>query len=77
MEDALGLSSGKLRLFAGRYRRSEGTEAHSFHFIDLADARVIFGALCEFQRNRRKVGFSRISVEKFQQVTPTNGVSVS
>lgn len=45
VEDALGLGSGKLRLFAGRYRRSEGTEAHGFHFIDLADAQVIFGAL--------------------------------
>lgn len=53
VEDALGLGSGKLRLFAGRYRRSEGTEAHGFHFIDLADARVIFGALA-----RGEQGFS-------------------
>lgn len=51
VEDALAI--GKLRIFAGRYRRSEGTEAHGFHFIDLADARVIFDALA-----RGEQGFS-------------------
>ncbi|HFQ92708.1 MAG TPA: hypothetical protein ENK32_01765, partial [Anaerolineae bacterium] len=45
VEDALNIGRGKLRLFAGRYRRSEGMEAHVFHFLDLSDARVIFGAL--------------------------------
>ncbi|MCP4284076.1 MAG: hypothetical protein GY792_06450, partial [Gammaproteobacteria bacterium] len=45
VEDALNIGQGKIRLFAGRYRRSEGMEAHGFHFLDLADARIIFGAL--------------------------------
>jgi hypothetical protein len=65
VEDALGLGSGKLRLFAGRYRRSEGTEAHGFHFIDLADARVIFGALA-----RGEQGFS---YKEYKGTPPQNG----
>lgn len=43
VEDALNI--GKIRLFAGNYRRGQGMETYSHHFIDLADARVIFGAL--------------------------------
>jgi hypothetical protein len=43
LEDALEI--GKIRLFAGTYRRGQGMESHSYHFIDLADARVVFDAL--------------------------------
>ncbi|MCP4417964.1 MAG: hypothetical protein GY805_15185, partial [Chloroflexi bacterium] len=35
----------KIRLFAGEYRKNSGMNAHGHHFIDLADARVIFVAL--------------------------------
>jgi len=47
VEDALGIGAGKLRLFAGTYRRGHGTDTDglTFHFVDLADARVIFAAL--------------------------------
>jgi hypothetical protein len=65
VEDALGIGSGKVRFFAGRYRRSEGTEAHGFHFIDLADARVIFGALARGER-----GFS---YKEYKGTPPQNG----
>jgi hypothetical protein len=43
IEDTLHL--GKLRLFAGMYRRGKGMDAHANHFIDLPAARVIFTAL--------------------------------
>lgn len=43
IEDALSI--GKIRLFAGNYRKGQGMDAHSHHFIDLADVRVIFWAL--------------------------------
>lgn len=45
VEDALGIS--KIRLFAGTYRRGEGLERHSHHFVDIADARIVFGALAK------------------------------
>ncbi|MCZ7672321.1 MAG: hypothetical protein M5U34_36970 [Chloroflexi bacterium] len=47
MEDALNIGQGKIRIFAGRYRKGYGMDAQGFahHFIDLADARVIFWAL--------------------------------
>jgi hypothetical protein len=51
VEDALGI--GKIRLFAGNYRRGQGMDSHAYHFIDLADARVIFAALA-----RGEPGFS-------------------
>lgn len=44
VEDALGLGAGKIRLFGGQYRRGQGMSVHSQFFVDLADARVIFGA---------------------------------
>ena len=65
VEDALGLGSGKLRLFAGRYRRSQGTEAHGFHFLDLADARVVFDALAHGEQ-----GFS---YKEYKGTPPQNG----
>jgi hypothetical protein len=67
VEDALGLGSGKLRLFAGRYRRSQGTEAHGFHFLDLADARVVFDALAHGEQ-----GFS---YKEYKGTPPQNGRS--
>jgi hypothetical protein len=51
IEDALKI--GKLRLFAGNYRRGQGMaeNGHANHFIDLADARVIFHALAVAEQN--------------------------
>jgi len=47
VEDALNIGQGKIRIFAGRYRKGKGMDAQGFahHFIDLADARVVFWAL--------------------------------
>jgi hypothetical protein len=47
VEDALNIGQGKIRLFAGRYRKGHGMDdqGYAHHFIDLADARVIFWAL--------------------------------
>jgi hypothetical protein len=50
VEDALGI--GKIRLFAGAYRRGEGLEQRTatglaWHFVDIADARIVFGALAQ------------------------------
>jgi hypothetical protein len=51
IEDSLKI--GKLRLFAGNYRRGQGMaeNGHANHFIDLADARVIFHALATAEQN--------------------------
>lgn len=43
IEDALGI--GKLRFFAGAYERNKGAKSLTFHFLSVADARVVFGAL--------------------------------
>jgi hypothetical protein len=43
IEDSLSI--GKVRLFAGAYVRSRGMTSHTNHYLDLADARVIFQAL--------------------------------
>lgn len=43
VEDALSI--GKLRLFGGNYRQGAGMTAYAHAYVDLADARVIFGAL--------------------------------
>jgi len=45
VEDALSI--GKLRLFAGSYKRGQGAQMTAFHFIDLADARVLFSDLAQ------------------------------
>jgi hypothetical protein len=63
VEDALNI--GKIRLFAGNYRRGQGMETYSHHFIDLADARVIFGALA-----RGEQGFSH---KEYKGTPPQNG----
>jgi hypothetical protein len=65
VEDALGLGSGKLRLFAGTYSRGLGMSTHSIHFLDLADARVIFGALA-----RGDQGFSH---KEYKGTPPQTG----
>ena len=65
VEDALIL--GKLRLFAGIYSRGQGMDmdsrCHSYHFLDLADARVVFAALAQGEP-----GFS----SREQKGTPTD-----
>ena len=43
VEDSLAI--GKIRLFAGVYERDRGLIQHSIHFVDIADARIVFGAL--------------------------------
>ena len=43
VEDSLQL--GKVRLYGGNYRRSAGASALAAHFLDIADARVVFDAL--------------------------------
>jgi hypothetical protein len=40
VEDALAI--GKLRLFAGSYQRGQGAQTTAFHYLDVADARVLF-----------------------------------
>ena len=55
VEDALDI--GKLRLFAGSYQKGQGAKATAIHYLDLADARVLFNDLawgksadyCEFK----------------------------
>jgi len=39
------LQLGKVRLYAGNYRRNAGASALTAHFLDIADARVVFEAL--------------------------------
>jgi hypothetical protein len=39
VEDALSI--GKLRLFAGEYRRGKGASSTAYHFLDVDDARVL------------------------------------
>jgi len=43
VEDALEI--GKLRLFAGEYRRGEGASKTAYHYLDVADARVLLNDL--------------------------------
>jgi hypothetical protein len=43
IEDALAI--GKVRLFAGTYRKYNGMSTYANAFVNVADARVIFGAL--------------------------------
>ena len=43
VEDALDI--GKVRLYAGEYKRGEGASSTAAHFLDVADARVMFSDL--------------------------------
>ena len=57
VEDALAI--GKLRLFAGNYRKGQGMDTYAHAFVDIADARVIFGALARGEQSfshRRSAG---------------------
>jgi hypothetical protein len=47
------LSIGKVRLFAGTYRKGQGMDACTNAFMDISDARIIFSALA-----RGEQGFS-------------------
>lgn len=49
VEDALSI--GKLRLFAGNYRKGQGLETYAHAFVDIDDARVIFGALARGEQS--------------------------
>jgi hypothetical protein len=65
VEDVLSID--KIRLFAGSYRKGHGINAngHAHHFIDLADARVIFNALA-----RGEQGFAH---KEYKGTPPQNG----
>lgn len=65
VEDALGVGAGKVRFFAGTYSRGRGMSTHGIHFLDLADARVIFDALA-----RGEQGFS---YKEYKGTPPQNG----
>jgi hypothetical protein len=61
MEDALSI--GKVRLFAGHHYA--GQKIHVQHYIDLADARVIFGALAGGEQGFRH--------KEYKGTPPKNG----
>lgn len=63
IEDSLQI--GKVRLFAGRYKRKEGMSSHAHFFLDIPDTRVIFRALAIGE-----VGFSH---KEYKGTPPTNG----
>lgn len=65
VEDALNLGAGKIRLFGGSYAKGKGMTVHVFHFLDLADARVIFSALA-----RGEQGFAH---KEYKGTPPQNG----
>ncbi len=65
IEDSLSLGQGKLRLFGGTYRKNEGMGAYSNAFVDIADARVIFGALARGEQNFRH--------KEYKGTPPQNG----
>ena len=43
VEDSLKI--GKIRLYAGNFRKHEGVSSLTAHFLDVSDARVLFEAL--------------------------------
>lgn len=65
VEDALAI--GKFRLFAGNYRKGQGMDKQGYAhaFVDIADARVIFGALA-----RGEQGFVH---NEYKGTPPQNG----
>jgi hypothetical protein len=65
IEDSLQI--GKLRLFAGTYRRNEGMADHCHHFLDIPDARVIFAALAG--------GRGEFNHKEYKGTPPINGRS--
>lgn len=67
VEDALDI--GKIRLFAGTYRRGQGMKDHSQHYLDLADARVVFLALA--------LGEQEFTYREYKGTPPANGAVAS
>ena len=63
IEDSLHI--GKLRMFAGTYRRHEGMADHCHHFLDIPDARVIFAALA--------AGSGEFNHKEYKGTPPVNG----
>ncbi|GJM41390.1 MAG: hypothetical protein DHS20C20_16720 [Ardenticatenaceae bacterium] len=63
VEDALAI--GKLRLFAGNYRKGQGMDTYAHAFVDVADARIIFGALAR--------GEQSFSHREYKGTPPKNG----
>jgi hypothetical protein len=63
IEDSLHI--GKLRLFAGTYRRNQGMADHCHHFLDIPDARVIFAALA--------AGRGEFNHKEYKGTPPVNG----
>ena len=63
VEDALAI--GKLRLFAGNYRKGQGMDTYAHAFVDIADARVIFSALAR--------GEQSFSHREYKGTPPQNG----
>jgi len=55
VEDALEI--GKLRLRLYRYKRGEGAEASAYHYLDVADARVLFSDLAWGRLRERFVDY--------------------
>ena len=43
LEDALEIGKVRLRLY--RYKKGQGAQAVAFHYLDVADARVLFSDL--------------------------------
>ncbi|NKQ37559.1 MAG: hypothetical protein HF973_18340 [Chloroflexi bacterium] len=63
IEDSLVIN--KVRLFAGTYRKSKGMSTYANAFVNIADARVIFGALA-----RGEQGFRH---KEYKGTPPRNG----
>ncbi len=59
------LAIGKIRLFGGNYRKGKGMRSHSHAFVDIADARVIFGALAHSEQGFRH--------KEYKGTPPRNG----
>jgi hypothetical protein len=63
IEDSLVIN--KVRLFAGAYRKNKGMSTYANAFVNIADARVIFGAL-----TRGEQGFRH---KEYKGTPPRNG----
>jgi hypothetical protein len=63
IEDTLNI--GKARIFAGTYRKGQGMGASANAFVDIADARVIFGTLV--------LGEEGFTYKEYKGTPPQNG----
>ena len=73
--DALKL--GKIRLFAGSYRRGQGLSAHTAHYLDLASARVICHALLNGEQGFSYKEYKGSPLSSGQQTASTESVKSS